>query len=434
MDYGKFFSADVPSFLRSPVREIFRKVDLSAICSFAGGYPAAETFPLAEIPSLAASVVAKYGSKALQYGATQGVPELREAIAARYGVPASQVLITTSSQQGIDVCSRVFLDPGDVVLADNPVYLGALQSFRAYRAEVVGLNDMEGTVVDQVQGIFGRGSIPGAGPGPSSVACRPLQGNIGGPGPGDKSEPRPKSGWTWSSIPKFIYVIPEFNNPTGKTLTLEERKAVVRKAREMDLLIVEDSPYREIRYEGSPVTSIRELAPERTLQLGSFSKIFAPGFRLGWIIGPEELLDQIYACKQCLDLCPPVFDQYLALEFLGSGALDRNLQKTIPLYRHRRDLMLSLLEKYMPEGVQWTHPEGGLFLWLTLPETIDTVALYDKALAAGVAYVAGSFFYTDGSHRNTMRLNYTFVEESKMEPGIKLLATVLTKSLNHKRL
>jgi 2-aminoadipate transaminase len=387
MDYGKFFSADVPSFLRSPVREIFRKVDLSAICSFAGGYPAAETFPLAEIPSLAASVVAKYGSKALQYGATQGVPELREAIAARYGVPASQVLITTSSQQGIDVCSRVFLDPGDAVLADNPVYLGALQSFRAYRAEVVGLNDMEGTVVDQVQG-----------------------------------------------TPKFIYVIPEFNNPTGKTLTLEERKAVVRKAREMDLLIVEDSPYREIRYEGSPVTSIRELAPERTLQLGSFSKIFAPGFRLGWIIGPEELLDQIYACKQCLDLCPPVFDQYLALEFLQSGALDRNLQKTIPLYRHRRDLMLSLLEKYMPEGVRWTHPEGGLFLWLTLPEAIDTVALYDKALAAGVAYVAGSFFYTDGSHRNTMRLNYTFVEESKMEPGIKLLATVLTKSLNHKRL
>ena len=375
MDYGKYFSADVPSFLRSPVREMFRKVDLSAICSFAGGYPAAETFPVSDIPSLSATVLAKYGPKALQYGATQGVPELREAIAARYGVPVSQVLITTSSQQGIDICSRVFLNPGDVVLADNPIYLGALQSFKAYRAKVVQLSSED------------------------SASLRSA---------------------------KFIYVIPDFNNPTGKTLSLEERKEIVRLARELDILIVEDSPYRELRYSGESITSIRELAPERTLQLGSFSKIFAPGFRLGWIIGPEELLEQIYVCKQCLDLCPPVFDQYLATEFLTSGALDRNLAKTVDLYRHRRDKMLALLEKYMPAGVTWTHPEGGLFLWLTLPESIDAVKLYDKALEAGVAYVAGSFFYTDGSHRNTMRLNYSFIEEEKMEPGIKLLASLLS--------
>ena len=373
MDYSRFFSADVPSFLRSPVREIFRKVDLSAICSFAGGYPAADTFPVTEIPGLAAAVLEKYGTKALQYGATQGVPELREALAARYGVPVSQVQITTSSQQGIDVCTRVFVDPGDVVLADNPVYLGALQSFRAYRAKVMGCHS-------------------------------------------ERSE---------ESEVKFIYVIPDFNNPSGKTMTLEERKELVRLARELDCLIVEDSPYRELRYEGEPVTSIRELAPERTLQLGSFSKIFAPGFRLGWIIGPEELLEQIYVCKQCLDLCPPVFDQYLAAEFLSSGALDRNLQRSVTVYRRRRDKMVSLLEKYMPEGVSWTYPEGGLFLWLTLPEGMDTVALYDRALAAGVAYVAGSFFFKDGSHRNTMRLNFSFIEETKMEPGIKLLASLL---------
>ena len=375
MDYSKYFSADVPSFLRSPVREIFRKVDLSAICSFAGGYPAADTFPVAEIPSLAASVLSKYGSKALQYGATQGVPELREAIAARYGVPVSQVQITTSSQQGIDVCTRVLVNPGDVVLANNPVYLGALQSFRAYRAQVMEIASYAGS------------------PGPV----------------------------------KFIYVIPDFNNPSGETMTLAQRQELVRVARELDVLIVEDSPYRELRYSGEPVTSIRELAPERTLQLGSFSKIFAPGFRLGWIIGPEELLEQIYVCKQCLDLCPPVFDQYLAAEFLTSGALDRNLERTIEVYRHRRDLMVSLLEKYMPKGVTWTYPEGGLFLWLTLPEEVDTVALYDEALAAGVAYVAGSFFYTDGSHRNTMRLNFSFIAEEKMEKGIKLLVDVLGK-------
>ena len=369
MDYGRFFSDDVPSFLRSPVREIFRKVDLSAICSFAGGYPAAVTFPMADIPGLAARVLEKYGTKALQYGATQGVPELREQIARRYGVPVSQVQITTSSQQGIDVCTRIFVNPGDVVLARNPVYLGALQSFRAYRARV--------------------------------------------------ESPE------YAGAAKFLYVIPDFNNPSGETLTLAEREALVRMARERDLLIVEDSPYRELRYDGAPVKTIRELAPERTLHLGSFSKIFAPGFRLGWIIGPEELLEQIYVCKQCLDLCPPVFDQYLAAEFLASGLLDANLAKSIAEYRRRRDLMLSLLERHMPEGVRWTRPEGGLFLWLTLPEGIDTVALYDKALDAGVAYVAGSFFYTDGSHRNTMRLNFSFIDEAKMEPGLRLLSRLI---------
>jgi 2-aminoadipate transaminase len=379
MDYERFFSADVPSFLRSPVREIFRKVDLQAICSFAGGYPAAVTFPTDQIPGLAAAVLEKYGTRALQYGATQGVPELRAAIAARYGVPVSQVQITTSSQQGIDVCSRVFLDPGDIVLAQSPVYLGALQSFRAYRARVDAVGEHNAT----------------------------------------------------SSI-KFIYVIPDFNNPTGKTLTLEERKEIVALARELDILIVEDSPYRELRYSGETLPTLRELAPERTLHLGSFSKIFAPGFRLGWIIGPEPLLEQIYVCKQCLDLCPPVLDQYMACEFLTSGALDANLVNTIAEYKRRRDLMLDLLEKYMPAGTSWTHPDGGLFLWLTLPESIDTVALYDEALSAGVAYVAGSFFYPDGSHRNTMRLNFSFIEESKMEPGIKILVAVLAKALTNK--
>jgi len=393
MNYDKYFSADVPSFLRSPVREIFRKVDLSAICSFAGGYPAADTFPVAEIPALAASVLEKYGTKALQYGATQGVPELREAIAARYGVPISQVQITTSSQQGIDVCTRVFVNPDDIILADDPVYLGALQSFKAYRADVQPIHSVI------------------AGP-DRSVIAGPDRSVIAGP---DRQSPV-----------KFIYVIPDFNNPSGKTMTLEERKELVRVARELDCLIVEDSPYRELRYEGEQVTSIRELAPERTLQLGSFSKIFAPGFRLGWIIGPEELLEQIYVCKQCLDLCPPVFDQYLAAEFLTSGALDRNLQHSIEIYRRRRDRMVSLLEKYMPEGVSWTYPEGGLFLWLTLPEEVDTVALYDKALSEGVAYVAGSFFHKDGSHRNTMRLNFSFIAEEKMEPGIRLLASLVT--------
>ena len=372
MKYDKFFSDDVPSFMRSPVREIFKKVDLASIYSFAGGYPDAATFPTEDIRRISAEVLEKYGAKALQYGATQGVPELRAVIAKRYGVPVENVQITTSSQQGIDVCTRVLVNPGDVVLTTAPTYLGALQSFKSYRADIRTLDTFD-----------------------------------------------------FSRPAKFCYVIPDFQNPSGETMTLEERQKLVALAREHDFLIVEDSPYRELRYSGEPVPTIYSLAPERTLYLGSFSKVFAPGFRLGWILGAPELLDQIYVCKQSLDLCPPVFDQYIAAEFMGSGALDANLQKSIALYRAKRDKMLALLEQYMPAGVSWTHPEGGLFLFVTLPEGFDTVALYDRALSAGVAYVAGSFFYPDGSHRNTMRVNFSFLDASRMEAGVKLLAEVI---------
>ncbi len=381
MDYSKFLSADTHNFMRSPVREIFKHTDLNAICSFAGGYPDAATFPIEDIRSLCSLVLDKYGAKALQYGATQGVPELRQALASRYGAEMRNIQITTSSQQGIDVCARIMLDPGDIVLTSSPTYLGALQSFKSYRAEIVALKS------------FREGDC--------GVDDSVL----------DKA--------------KFCYVIPDFQNPGGTTMTLEERRELYRLAERHDFIIVEDSPYRELRYSGESVPTIWSLCPERTLHLGSFSKIFAPGFRLGWIFGPEALLDQIYVCKQSLDLCPPVFDQYVAAEFLSSGALDRNLAKSISLYREKRDLMLSLLEKYMPEGVSWTKPEGGLFLFLTLPEGCDTVALYDKALNAGVAYVAGAFFYPDGSHRNTMRLNFSFLDKSRMEEGVRLLASLL---------
>ncbi|MBQ8071620.1 MAG: PLP-dependent aminotransferase family protein [Bacteroidales bacterium] len=378
MDYTKYYSGDIPSLMRSPVREIFRKVDLNAIFSFAGGYPHSSTFPVEDIRRISSEVLDKYGAKALQYGATQGVPELREVISKRYSVPVSNIQITTSSQQGIDVCTRVLIDPGDTVLCSNPTYLGALQSFKSYRANMMTISEFRERL--------SRGENPKA---------------------------------------KFCYVIPDFQNPSGETMTLEQRKELVELAQKGDFIIVEDSPYRELRYSGEEVPTIYSLCPERTLHLGSFSKIFAPGFRLGWIFGPEELLDKIYVVKQSLDLCPPIFDQYIAAEFMGSGALDRNLQKSISLYRKKRDHLLSLLEKYMPEGVSWTYPEGGLFLFLTLPPHIDTVALYDKALSAGVAYVAGSFFHIDGSGKNTMRMNFSFLDIERMEEGIRILAKVL---------
>lgn len=389
--YEELWSEDTKNFMRSPTREIFRKVDLSKIYSFAGGYPDAQTFPTEALPELCRKVLEKYGTKALQYGATQGVPELRKAIAARYDVSEDLVQITTSSQQGIDVCSRVLLNPGDVVLTSNPTYLGALQSFKSYRAEAIGL-DMKASFEASRQ------------------RTRRIEDIISS---GRKI--------------KFFYAIPDFQNPSGETLNLAQRSELVALARKYNFLIVEDCPYRELRYSGDPQTSIYTLAPERTIHLGSFSKIFAPGLRLGWMIGPAQALDKVAVCKQALDLCPPVLDQYMACEFLESGELDRNLEKSIELYRSKRDLMLELLEKYMPKGVSWTRPDGGLFIFLTLPEHIDTVALYDRALASQVAYVAGSFFYTDGSHRNTMRLNFSYIDSERMEEGIKILASLLEK-------
>ena len=384
------FSKDTESFFRSPVRDIFKKVDLNSIYSFAGGYPSAETFPLEEIGKTVTEVIEKYGSKAFQYGATQGVFELREAVAERCGVPVERVQITSSSQQGIDVCTRVLVDPGDVVLTSNPTYLGALQSFCSYRADVRGVDHSSDLEV--------------------------LRSNY------EKTIMQVKAE---GKAVKFLYMIPDFQNPSGETLTLEERGILVELAQEHDFLIVEDSPYRELRYEGESVPTIYSLDPDRVIHLGSFSKIFAPGFRLGWAITHPDILDKIYVCKQSLDLCPPILDQYVAAEFLRSGRLDANLRKSIALYKGKRDLLLSLLETYMPEGVKWTRPEGGLFLFLTLPEGFDAVKFYDKALEAGVAYVAGEFFYPDRRGKNTMRLNFSFMSPERMTEGLKLLADLL---------
>ena len=393
--YDNLYSEDVRSFFRSPVREIFKKVDLNSIYSFAGGYPSAETFPLELIRQTMSDVIDKYTGKAFQYGATQGVPELREAVAARYGVPVERVQITSSSQQGIDVCTRVLVNPGEVILTSSPSYLGALQSFCSYRAKIVGVP--HSSDIQEYKAAF-----------ETSINAVLAEG----------------------SRIKFLYMIPDFQNPSGESLSLEERKMLVGLAEKYGFLIVEDSPYRELRYEGEHIPTMYSLAPDRVIHLGSFSKIFAPGFRLGWAIAHPDILDKIYVCKQSLDLCPPIFDQYVAAEFLSSGRLDENLAKSVALYKRKRDLLLSLLEEYMPEGVKWTHPEGGLFLFLTLPEGFDAVAFYDKALTAGVAYVAGEFFHPDRSGKNTMRLNFSFMSPEKIEAGVKVLAGLLQDELN----
>ncbi len=394
IDYGHLFSADTGAFFRSPVRDIFKRVDLNAIYSFAGGYPSADTFPLEDFRSILSGVISNIGAKAFQYGATQGVTELREALSARYGEPVERIQITSSSQQGIDVCTRILADPGDVILTSCPSYLGALQSFRSYRADVIGVP--YNTDPEQ----FGKAY--------HKAATRAV--------------------FEGKRL-KFIYIIPDFQNPSGETLPLEHRQKLVDIAREFDILIVEDSPYRELRYEGDSVPTIYSLDKARVLHLGSFSKIMAPGFRLGWIFGEPQVIDKIYVCKQALDLCPPVFDQYVAAEFLTSGRLDENLKKSVATYKTKRDTMLATLQETMPQNITWTHPEGGLFVFMTLPEGFDAVKFYDVALDAGVAYGAGKFFTPDGSLANTMRLNFSFMTAERIVDGLHLLADLIKTEL-----
>lgn len=394
-DFSEMFSEDTRNFFRSPVRDIFKRVDLNKIYSFAGGYPSADTFPLDSFGEIMQRVLEREGASAFQYGATQGVTKLREAISRRYGVSVANVQITSSSQQGIDVCTRILIDPGDVILSFNPTYLGALQSFKSYRADVVGVSAKNNTEDFEQEW---RKTIE---------KCMADGKRI-----------------------KFLYAVADFQNPSGETISLEQRKMLVKLAAEYDFIIVEDAPYRELRCEGCDIATLYSLAPDRVVHLGSFSKIMAPGFRLGWIIANEQILDRIYVCKQSLDLCPPVFDQFVAEEFLSSGALDANLKKSVELYRSKRDLMIKTLKEEMPEKVTWTHPEGGLFLFLTLPEGFDSVKFYDKSLDAGVAYVAGQFFHTDGiGGKNTMRLNFSFMSHERIVEGIKLLGKLLNEVL-----
>jgi 2-aminoadipate transaminase len=285
----------------------------------------------------------------------------------------------------------VLVDPGDVILTSSPSYLGALQSFRSYRADIRGVkHDADIKAFEKAyEDVIAQAHAEG------------------------------------KKI-KFLYMIPDFQNPSGESLTLAEREMLVALAQKHDFLIVEDSPYRELRYEGEHIPTMYSLDPDRVIHLGSFSKIFAPGFRLGWAVAHPDILDKIYVCKQSLDLCPPIFDQYVAAEFLSSGRLDSNLEKSIALYKDKRDHLLNLLAEYMPDGIRWTHPEGGLFLFLTMPEGFEAVKFYDKALAAGVAYVAGEFFHPDGSGKNTMRMNFSFMTKERMTEGVKLLASLLS--------
>ena len=391
MDITPLLSKNALSMRRSQIRDLLSVATRPEIISFAGGFPSPESFPVEDLKRIMQEVLDKEGAAALQYGSTDGVKALREEISRLYkrdenlDVPVENIMITTASQQALDLICRVFIDPGDVIVCGLPTYLAALQSVWSYRGQPYGLRHNNGL----------------------AEACNVL--------------------CATGKKPKFIYSIPDFQNPSGETMTLEERKYVVEVARKYDLLIVEDTPYKNIRFEGETLPSMYSMAPDRVIMVGTFSKTFVPGFRLGWIVAQHDVIERIIVAKQSSDLCTPVFNQMVAAHYLASGAYDVNLKKTCALYKRKKNVMVSSFEEFMPKGVTWTNPDGGLFLFLRLPEQFDTRELFDLAIKENVAFVIGEAFHSDGSGKNTMRLNFSFASDEKIREGVRRLAAAIRR-------
>ncbi len=392
---NKFLSASGKSMKRSAIREILKLLQKPDMISFAGGLPAPETFPVEDLKEITVEILEKEGTESLQYGTTEGDPHLRRMLVERHNrqglnIGPENLIITTGSQQALDLIGRIFLDPGDYVLCGLPSYLGGLNAFSVYGAKLKGIClDEEGILVEELAQTI--------------INLRDLGRKI-----------------------KFIYVIPDFQNPAGITIPEKRRKQIIEIAEKYDLLIVEDSPYREIRFEGESQKMMQELDNTgRVVTLCTFSKIFAPGFRVGWVIGQPQILDTIVMAKQTADLCTPTFVQKIIARYIEKGLLDRNLGNTIELYRRRRSFMLDSFEKYMPEGVTWTRPQGGLFLFVTVPGTLDTDIILQKAIENNVAFVAGSTFFCNESGHNTMRINFSFSGLKDIETGIRRLSGVI---------
>ncbi len=399
---------------RSIIRELLKFTQQPDIISFAGGLPAPELFPLEQCEAAACRLLHEHGATALQYGPTEGYLPLRRFICermGRYGIKAepSNILITSGSQQALDLVGKMLINPGDRVLVEEPTYLGALQAWNAYQADYVSVpQDDNGLRTELLEGALRVG-------------------------------------------PKFMYILPNFQNPSGTTLCLERRFDLVRLSNKYGIPLVEDDPYGALRFEGEHLPPLVALdadyqtgaAPNghgymegNVIYLGTFSKTLAPGLRLGWVVAPVEVVDQLVMMKQGTDLQTSSFDQMLAYEMVKDGFMDEHIRTIRRVYRERRDVMLAALERYFPEGCSWTHPEGGLFLWARVPEWIDTSDLMAEAVQAKVAYVPGSAFYPDPAHgRNTMRLNFSNAEPVQMEEGMRRLGNLLkAKVAEHNRL
>jgi 2-aminoadipate transaminase len=387
----------------SAIRELLKLTSLPDVISFAGGLPAPEVFPIEKFKEAADVVLTEMGESALQYGTTEGYLPLREMIArneSKYGIQisADNVLITSGSQQALDLLGRIFINRGDRVLVESPTYLGAIQAWNAYGVKYVTIPfDEDGMRTDLLESRLRTGI-------------------------------------------KFIYVLPNFQNPTGVTLSRERRKQLVNMADAYGVPIVEDDPYGQLRYEGKHLPPVVVLDDEmrakevpmysgNVIYTSTFSKILAPGLRLAWVVAPSEVIVKLVQAKQGADLHTSTFNQYLAYQVANNEWMKSHICLIRKTYRERRDVMIQALEQYMPEGVHWTKPKGGLFLWVTLPKAIDTEKIFAKAVEAKVAFVPGGSFHPLGGGENTMRLNFSNTKPELTTEGIKRLAKVIKDQL-----
>ena len=391
---------------RSAIRELLKLTQKPEIISFAGGLPAKESFPLEQLQEICAEVIATDGAAACQYGSTEGVPELLEILAQRYRdqglsyVTKENITIITSSQQGLDTVGKIFLNRGDKYICELPSYLGALGAFNSYGGVGVGIpQDEQGMSAVELEKTLAEMKAKG-------------------------------------EKPKFIYLIPDFQNPAGMTMPEARRIEILNIAKKYEIMVVEDSPYRELRFSGKPQRMLYDLdnGEGNVITLGTFSKIFMPGFRMGWVLAHPMVIDNFVKAKQSTDLCTSAFLQKITVKFFQKNYFDANVKNIVDMYRGKLEAMLGAFEKYMPEGVTWTRPEGGLFLFLTLPEGYDAEELFQIAIEKNVAFVLGTVFFVNGGGKNTMRINFSYMSEEMNIEGVKRLADAIKELYARKKI
>lgn len=397
----EFYSVLASRMKASAIREILKIIQRSNVISLAGGMPDPATFPTDELNEAAKQIFAKDSARALQYSSTEGLQELREFILnwlteddKKAGL--DNIMITSGSQQGLDLMSKVLLDPGDIVIVELPSYLAALNAFRSYGGEMVGIPmDDKGMRMDILEETLTQLKNEG-------------------------------------KMVKFIYTSSNFQNPAGVTMSLPRRKRIIEIARKFEVFILEDNPYDKLRFEGESLPSIYSLDNEGyVISLGTFSKILCPGLRLAWVLGDKEIIEKLVIIKQATDLCTTILNQLIAYEYCRQNDIDKNIESNVQIYRKKRDIMLEALDKYFPAEASWTKPEGGFFVFVTLPEYINADEMFLEAIEEKVAYVSGAPFFANGKGQNTMRLSFCYPNEKDIEEGIKKLGQVIKKKIKN---
>lgn len=378
------FSQRAQKLTSSAIREILKVTERPEVISFAGGLPSPATFPVERMRKACNDILTTAASPALQYGPTEGYLPLREWIAARHNVSAANVLVTTGSQQGLDLLGKALIDPGSRVLVETPTYLGALQAFSLSEPQFVSVPSDDNGVV------------------PSALTPALLDGA------------------------RFLYCLPNFQNPTGRRLPVERRRELARITADAGLLVLEDDPYGALSYSGEQLPTLLSMYRDGVVHMGSFSKVLAPGLRVGYLIAPQALHSKLVQAKQAADLHTPSFTQRIVYEVVKDGFLDEHIPQIRTLYASQCRVMLDALRNHFPAGVSWNEPEGGMFIWVKLPKGIDSSMLLEKAIAQNVAFVPGAPFFANEPQTNTLRLSFVTVPKEKIEEGVARLGKIIT--------